>query len=199
MKSSTSRSLLPSFSCSRIWRRRSTARSAFDSAIDWFWQTRQRSSAAIAATRWSRSGWLSARPRPARNGTTSSTQNNLFTGKLPDQRQDFLREDLARHRADLLVADDAALVDHVGLRHAVDAVVDADASLRVDYGEVVGIAVRGEPAQPILAPVLVVQSIDGHGARLRQLEQHRMLLPAGHAPRRPDIQQPHAAQALLRG
>src|ERR1700741_3247316 len=146
MKSSTSRSLLPLFSCSRICRRRSTARSALESAIVWFWHTRQRSSAESAATRLSRSSC----PRTAVERRTATTKKILFTRQLPDQRQDFLRQDLARHRADLLVADEAALVDHVGLGHAVDAVVDADAPLRVDHRQAVGVAVGGQPAQAVL-------------------------------------------------
>src|SRR3954471_947875 len=123
MKSSTSRSLLPLPSCSRIWRRRSIARSALESASVWFWHTRQRSSDESAITRRSRSvSWEKTAPVRAR--LRSQTQTSLFTRKLTDQRQDSLREDLARHGADLLVADEAALVDHIGLGHPIDAVID---------------------------------------------------------------------------
>src|SRR5215813_11542555 len=56
MKSTISASLLPSRICSRICRRRSTASSAFDSAIDWFWQTRQRNCSERCMARFSRTG-----------------------------------------------------------------------------------------------------------------------------------------------
>ena len=46
-----SSSLLPAAICSRICRRRSTASSALESAIVWFWQTRQRSVSASLTAR----------------------------------------------------------------------------------------------------------------------------------------------------
>src|SRR3954466_6640104 len=109
MKSSTSRSLLPLPSCSRIWRRRSTARSAFESASVWFWHTRQRSSADRSITRLSRTGSVCAMTLRAK----SNNSKNLLTGELGDQRQDSLRDNFPRYRADLLVANEAALVDHI--------------------------------------------------------------------------------------
>src|SRR3954464_7171226 len=194
MKSSTSRSLLPLPSCSRIWRRRSTARSAFESASVWFWHTRQRSSEDRSITRLSSTGSVCAMTLPV----NSNSSKILFTGELPDQRQDSLREDLAGDRADLLVANEAALVDHIGLGHAVNAVIDANAPFGVDYREAVRIAVGGEPAQTVLALVLVVKAVERHCAALRQLEEDGMLVAARYAPRCPDVQQPDAAQALLR-
>src|SRR4051812_48705290 len=196
MKSSTSRSLLPLPSCSRIWRRRSTARSALESASVWFWHTRQRSSEESAITRRSRSvSWQ--KTAPVKTSVSSHPQTSLFTRKLADQRQDPLRENLARHRADLLVTNEAALVDHIGLGHAVNAVIDADAPFRVDYREAVRIAVGGEPAQTVLALVLVVQAVERHRAGFGKLEENRMLVAARHAPRCPHVEQPDAAQPLL--
>jgi hypothetical protein len=44
MNARISSSLRPAAIISRTWRRRSTASVAFESAIVWFWHTRQRSS-----------------------------------------------------------------------------------------------------------------------------------------------------------
>src|SRR3954470_22367407 len=174
MKSSTSRSLLPLPSCSRIWRRRSTARSAFESASVWFWQTRQRSSAERSMTRLS--NVASSAPKTVMDSNNAKAKTALLTRQLTDERQDLLREDFARHRADLLVADEAALVDHVRLGHAIDAVIDADAPFGVDDRQAIGIAIGREPAQAVLALVLVVQAIERHRTALRELEQDGMLI-----------------------
>src|ERR1041384_4135766 len=96
MKSTTSPSLLPAISCSRIWRRRSTASSAFDSASDWFWHTRQRSSCDSAATRFSRSGGVSENAFPPREAARARTHRILFTRQLPDEGENLLRQDLAQ-------------------------------------------------------------------------------------------------------
>src|SRR5437764_7573558 len=155
MKSTTSRSDLPAASCSRIWLRRSTASGAFDSAMVWFWHTRQRISCARLATRRSSAGsWASAQP------TQKRTTRLAARIELPHQRPHFVAHHVRGNRPDVLVADDALAIDHVGLGHAVDAVVDADASVRIEDDELVGIAVALEPRQRILARVLVVQADD---------------------------------------
>src|SRR5687767_7747429 len=125
MKSITSRSLAPALSCSRIWFLRSTASGAFESASVWFWQTRQRSSFASAAVRFSMSGsW----PNAAKASKLKS-KNHLATAlQLLHQWPHLLLRDLGGERPDVLVADYAALIDDVGLGHAVDAVVDRDAA-----------------------------------------------------------------------
>src|SRR3954467_14984890 len=116
MKSSTSRSDLPASSCAWIWFLRSTASGAFDSAIVWFWHTRQRSSWARAAARLSMScAW-------AIPGRRRSSNRTLATRELLHERHDLVLHHVGGQRADLLEADDALLVDDVGLRHAVDAV-----------------------------------------------------------------------------
>src|SRR6476659_4326525 len=127
MKSTTCFSDLPAASCSRIWLRRSTASGAFDSAIVWFWHTRQRSSCAMLVARRS-SGASCAIAAP------SQKQSRKLAARieLPHERLHFLLDDIGRDRADVLVADHALPVDDVGLRHAVDAVVDADAPVRVE-------------------------------------------------------------------
>src|SRR6185436_13020958 len=149
MNSRTSRSLAPFESCSRIWLRRSTASGAFDSASVWFWHTRQRSSSASAPTRLSRAS--AAEIAPAQKHKMIA---NLPTAKLLHQRHDLLPRVLRRERADVLVADHALAVDHVGFGHAVDAVVDRDAAIAVVHRELVGVAVAREPGQRVFARVL---------------------------------------------
>src|SRR4249920_3457565 len=72
-----------------------------------------------------------------------------------DERNDLLLQDFGRHRPDALVADHALLVDDVGFRHAVDAVVDADPAVRIDEGCYVWVAEAPEPGDRVVAPVLV--------------------------------------------
>src|ERR1044071_6748687 len=117
MKSITSRSLLPALSCSRIWLRRSCASGALESAMVWFWHTRQRSSCASEVTLRSRPGsscpitWTGKRPTRRKNTahTLTPLRHPLY------QRTNLLLEDLRRERPYPLVADDAVPVDHVGL------------------------------------------------------------------------------------
>src|SRR5688572_7031286 len=149
MKSVTSRSLAPFCSCSRIWLRRSTASGALESASVWFWHTRQRSSCARAATRLSSAVSSAARAMEQ----TSSSAASLATAQLLQQRRDLALRHLGADRADVLVADHAALVDDVGLGHAVDAVVDRDAPARVGHRQPVRVAVALEPGQRVLARV----------------------------------------------
>src|SRR6267143_1318224 len=181
MKSATSRSLAPRASCSRIWLRRSTARPAFDSAIDWFWHTRQRSSAARSMTRLS-----SAASSALATETASNNAKALLAIK-------FIQ------RADELVADHAALVDDVGLRHAVHAVVDADPAVEIEGREPVRVAKALQPAERIVALVLVIQPVNRHRAALREFDQDRMLVAAGDAPRRPHVEDPHLALQIPLG
>src|SRR5712692_1553147 len=152
MKSTTSRSDLPAASCSRIWLRRSTASGAFESASVWFWHTRQRSSCARSVTRRSSTGSC------AKAQANQKMSNPLATGvQLPDERLDLLLHHVRGERPDVLVADDALAIDDVGLGHAVDAVVDADAPVRVEHDQLIGIAVALEPGQRLVARVFVVE------------------------------------------
>src|SRR5258706_15805152 len=144
MNPTTSRSLAPRLSCSRILWRRSTASSGFESAMVWFWHTRQRSSEAMSMTRFSRTGFSWEKTRL--ENKKQKAKAPLFTLQLLDERHDALLHHLGRHRADLLVADDAFLVDHVGLGHAVDAVVDADPAVGVEERGAAWVAVALEPA-----------------------------------------------------
>src|SRR5262245_2041209 len=231
MKSTISPSLFPAAICSRICRRKSTASSAFDSAIDWFWQTRQRSSLARCTARVAATGSFSvgtASPARAASGAAarSNTQkprrqaaqsqrrsSNFIWGCLrlscflcvkclrllqfTDQRQDLLLERIARHGPDVLLADRAGLVDHESLWHAVNAVFDADAPVRVGHRQQVGVAETAQPRLGFVGLVLVVEADDRHGLGARQLGEQRMLVATGNAPRRPDVEQPHLAQHVL--
>src|ERR1700674_5218934 len=148
MKSSTSRSLAPRASCSRIWLRRSTARPALESASVWFWHTRQRSSVATCITRLSRIGSSAARTA-TESPAAMKTANTLFAIEFIHQWNELLFHELARDRAD-------ALVDDVGFRHAVHAVVDADPAVEVERREPVRIAEALQPRECVIALVLVV-------------------------------------------
>src|SRR5947207_8031651 len=176
MKSTTSRSDLPAASCSRIWSRRSTASGAFESASVWFWHTRQRSSCARLTTRRSSTGSC------AKAQLIQASSSSLATAvQFLDQRLDLLLHHVRSERPDVLVADDALAIDDIGLGHAVDAVVDADAPVRVERDELVGIAVALEPGQRLVAAVLVVEPHDGREPRPSDARQDRMLDQARRA------------------
>src|SRR5579859_4936358 len=200
----TCRSLLPALSCSRICRRRSSARSALESASVWFWHTRQRSSSASAITRFSRTGSsdIGGASFPTAKAALSAKarkRRTLLTLELAHERNDLLLEDLRRHRADALVADHAALVDHIGLGHAVDPVVDADLAVGVEEGSAIGIAVAHKPAHALDALVLVVEPIERRAADLGIAHQRLVLFAAGDAPGGPHVEEPDLAELLLRG
>src|SRR3954468_17209661 len=199
----TCRSLAPALSWSRICRRRSSARSALESASVWFWHTRQRSSSASAITRFSSAGSSAAGaaslPLAKRVKLARKTRaKTLFTLELAHQRNDGLLEDLGRQRPDALVADHSALVDHVGLRHAVDAVVDAHLAVGIEERGAGGSAIAREPAHAFGALVLVVQPVERRGAELGIAHQGLVLFAACNAPRSPHVQEPHLAERLLR-
>src|SRR5881396_539695 len=191
MKSTTSRSLAPRASCARIWLRRSTARPAFDSASDWFWHTRQRSSAARSMTRLS-----SAASSALATETASNNAKALLAIKFIQQGNELVAHQLDGDRADALVADHAALVDDVGLRHAVHAVVDADPAVEIERRQPVGIAEALQPAERVVARVLVIEPVQRCCGALGKLDQHRMLVAAGDAPRGPYVEDPHPALLL---
>src|SRR4051812_13406301 len=193
MKSTTSCSERPAAICSRIWLRRSTASGAFESASVWFWHTRQRSSCARFITRRSSasSAWASA----AKQRRTAATL--LRTVELLDERLDLLLHHVGGERADLLVADHSLAVDHIGLGHAVDAVVDADAPVRVENDQLIGVAIALQPRQRILALVFVVQADHRYEPGLRDARPHRMLDEARRAPRGPHVQSPPFPRHVL--
>src|SRR5215467_1085492 len=184
---------------SRSWFLRSSASGAFDSASVWFWHTRQRSSSASAITRFSSAGSAAAGAASfamtgAATSAASSSAATLCTVELFDERQQGVLDELGRERPDALVADDALLVDQVGLGHAVDAVVDSDAAVEVEDRDLVRIAHALQPREAVLALVLVVEPVYRHVAALREVEKHRVLFAAGDAPRRPHVEHPDLAE-----
>src|SRR4051794_40030320 len=103
-----SRSLFPLASCSRISFLRSTARPACESAMVWFWHTRQRSFVARSMVRASSAGLSAAGgASPAltapTNASTSASIQLLLTLELFGHRDDFLLQHLVGDRADALV------------------------------------------------------------------------------------------------
>src|SRR6266849_7613403 len=190
-----SESLDPCRIFSRTWFLRSSASGAFESARVWFWHTRQRSSEASAVTLCSSTGSAAAGAASFANahGATAARSRNardLSTAELLHQRQQLFLDDLARERADAFVADDPELVDHVGLGHAVDAVVDADLAVEVVDRKAVGIAHAFQPRQAVFALVLVVEPVERHGAARCEVEEHRVLLAAADAPGGPHVEHP---------
>src|SRR4029077_17667845 len=150
MKSSTSPSLLPSRSSSRMRFLRSIASAACESASVWFWHTRQRSSSESAMTRFSSPGSSDAGEAAETQKAVAierTTMKNLGTLELLHQRQDALAHDFGREDADALVADDALAVDDEGFGHAVDAVVHAEAPFAVVQRQGVRVAEAPEPGK----------------------------------------------------
>src|SRR5437879_22944 len=79
--------------------------------------------------------------------------------QLPQHGQDLLLQRFNSERTNLLVANDALLVDHEGLWHAVHPVIDADTTIPVDNGRRIRIAVLCEPLPPFDGIVLVVEAV----------------------------------------
>src|SRR5512138_637446 len=183
MYCTTCSSLAPRCSCSRISRRRSSARPACESAMVWFWHTRQRSSAATRSMRASSAGSAAAGSaslaRASTEASASATMSRTLTIELPQQRHDLRLDHALRQRSDVLEANHALLVDHERLRHAVDAEVDADATVVVRQRDGVGVAELLQPAACVVALVLVVQAHQRRQLGARQRQHLRMLFPAG--------------------
>src|SRR5262245_16413482 len=176
MKSSTSRSVLPSLSSSRMRLFRSTASAACESARVWFWHTRQRSSSASAMTRFSRIGLSCEKPGAEMN--RAMKKKTLCTLQLLHERQDAIAHDLGRESADALVADHALLVDDERFRHAVDAVIHAEPAVAVVKRHGEGVAEARQPGEGLAALVLVVEAHHRRGAAAREGSERRMLLAA---------------------
>src|SRR3972149_7235044 len=135
--------LMPCAIFSRIWFFRSMASGACESAIVWFWHTRQRKSCASAVTRLSSAdsvGSASAACAPSAYTAEHTAEHRAMTTtasslriavQLAHQGEDLVAEDLGGDHADALVADDAVLVDQERFRYPVDTVIDADAPVIV--------------------------------------------------------------------
>src|SRR5882672_6083650 len=170
----------------------------------WFWHTRQRSSEASVVTLCSSTGSAAAGAASFANvhaavAARSRNEKTLSTAEFFYQRQHLVLDDLARERADALVADDPELVDDVGLGHAVDAVVDADLAVEVVDREPVGIAHAFEPREAVFALVLVVEPVERYRAARGEVEEHRVLFAAADAPGGPDVEDPDLAEHVFFG
>src|SRR3954469_3592488 len=196
MKSSTSRSLLPSRTSSRMRFLRSIASAACESASVWVWHTRQRSASASAMTRFSScgsSGTGEAAKAQKPMAIERTIRNTLGTLQFLHERQDPVAHDLGREDADALVADHPLVVDDKGLGHAIDAVVQPEAALSVVQRERVGVAEALEPGERLLALVLVVQADHRRAAGSRERRERGVLLAARDAPRSPHVENPYLA------
>src|SRR6266508_274627 len=203
MKSMICESLAPCRIFSLTWFLKSSASGALESAMVWFWQARQRIPAASVMTLCSSAGSAAAGAASfayAHDVGASSARSRakgLATAELLHQGQHLVLDDLRRERADSLVADDAALVDHVGLGNAIDAVVDPDPAFDVEDRELIGVAHGLEPRQAVFALVPVVEPVERDRPAFREVEQHGVFLAAGDAPGSPDIEHPDAAEHVL--
>src|SRR5260370_18973649 len=79
----------------------------------------------------------------------------VSSAALLEARQQLALDAVAVERSDMAVADVAGAVDEVGLGHAVDAEIDADAAVLIEPDAAAGIAELGEEARPPRRPVLV--------------------------------------------
>src|SRR5687768_18622824 len=88
------------------------------------------------------------------------------------QRQNFRLKCFYCYRPDLLVSDYSILVDDIGFRHAVDAILDACPAFRITDAYRVRVSELPQPLQSQVALVFIVEAVDGHDARLGQLNQY---------------------------
>ena len=195
----------------------------------WFWQTRQRSSSDRPCRRFSATGSAARAasvvleaiaavdPRKVAKTKARLRPRIVHLFKLRQQRHDLVAEHVRADRSGVLHADDAGLVDDVGFRHAIDAVVDADAAVEVHHGQLVRVAVLAEPGvgalegefflflgahlahveAAVAAHFLVVEADQRHVDLLREVDEDRVLGAAGNAPRGPDVEQPDLALHVL--
>src|SRR5207249_8786241 len=113
--------------------------------------------------------------------------------QLPSHGQYLALERFGGEWPDLLVSNDALLVDDKGLRHAIYAIVDADAPVPVDHRRSVGVAVLLQPRLSLLRIVLVIETVDWNEIGSGELHQKRVLDATGDTPRCPHVEQPHLA------
>src|SRR6185437_10897326 len=113
--------------------------------------------------------------------------------RLGDLRLEHALQILGADRADELVGDVTVAADDEGLRHAVDAPVDAGAAARILSGRRIRIAVAAEEAARVAGLVLVVDTDELDALVLRQRLEERHLVVARHAPRRPHVHERHLA------
>src|SRR5690606_17375154 len=150
------------------------------------WRTRR--------CRWQHAHWPTG-PVPDRRTSANASWLGLIDQFLIDQRQ-FFAPDALVDGSDVLVADDAPGVDEEGLRRAIHAQVQAQATLGILDVQLVGVVQLAQPLLRRFALVLVVDAVNHH-AGLSQLVQHRMFVTTGRAPGGPDIDQCRLALEVI--
>src|SRR5512140_104889 len=161
---------MPAFNFSRISLFKSIASSACESAMVWFWHTRQRNCSSSFAARFSSAGSATAGAAslasadPARTSPNSSTSSLRISVQFLHQRQDLVAHDFRSDRTDALVADHAGLVDDISFRNPVDTVIDADAAIVVVRRDLIGIPQPRQPCEAVGALILVIEPDHGHHA-----------------------------------
>src|SRR5471032_773118 len=176
MNSTTSCSERPCASWVRASFFRSSASLACESAMVWFWQTRHRS---CSATRWTRSSSAASEVEGAPGASSghamtrqASSRRNSSTIELPYDGQQFLAYQLRRQRTGKLQPYLSLFVDDEGLRHAVDAELDAGLAVAVKGRYLIGIAEFLQPLLAVAAHVVVVQPNDRRSRQPGKLQQH---------------------------
>src|SRR5262249_3933057 len=96
-------------------------------------------------------------------------------GELPQQRQDLPIDVLAAERTHMAEADAPGLVENIGLRHAVDAELDADPAVAVDAYATIRVAELRQEFLRVLGLVLIGDAVEGAAAILLEAHQERML------------------------
>src|SRR5882672_4541547 len=114
MYCTTCSSLAPRASCSRMSRRRSSASPACESAIVWFWHTRQRNSAAMLSMRASSAGSAAAGAASLAHAAAANNRahasHHALAIEFLQQGHDARLDHRGGQRSHVLEADDAALV-----------------------------------------------------------------------------------------
>src|SRR5690606_23629338 len=128
---------------------------------------------ADARPRWRtrRCRWRPGRCRPAPGCRPGPRVDVSLLEQLLIERRQLLTPDALIDGADVLVANDAVLVDQEGFRRAVHAQVEAQLAPGVLDVEAVGVAQLDQPAARGVAVVLVVDAVHRH-APLGQAVEH---------------------------
>src|SRR3989449_1447293 len=148
-------------------------------------------------------GRRARRQRGAPRGTASRRgRAEPSSRRLREQRLDVGPEDLVRERADVLGADPPAPIDEEGLRHAVGAVIHGDLAGRVGRVREAQAEVPDELLRR-LGLVLDVHAHHGDAAVAVRppapLEDRRLLVARGVAPRGPEVDDDDLAALGLQG
>src|SRR6185436_20169355 len=141
-------------------------------------------------------GWPLA-PLAGRGCRGAAGEGTRRSRSSMDRLLQVVAEDLGAHRAGVLRAHNAALVEEIRLRHAADAVRDRGEAAVVDERRIRGPALIQKP-ENLLLGILEHDAdelhVRPHLPRVRN--EHRMLFPTRPAPRRPEIEDHRLAAEL---